>query len=211
MITNFKRAAILAVMYSVFGVAGLICMIARSELMYALLFNAANGLFAISCFKRLKINIFLKLGLFAVGVFAVIKLYGTFWNASLQSSLLVLFALLSNIIGLLIIFIARATLTRSKTYFLLNLVIVPISFVCALLCTQASLFIGIGMSLLLGATAIIFVWYAGGAPRYESEHIYYQYETSDGRVLTHSHDNCYTDGNGGYYELSSDGLTMSEL
>ncbi len=211
MITNTKRALLLTVMYSIFGLTGLICSLADHDLKYALLFNAANGLFAIACFKRLKINAFIKLGLFAVGVITIIKLYTKFIPDEPGSTFLALFALLSNIIGLLIILISRATLERSKTYFLLNIIIMPLSLIASVIFSNVSILVGIVISFILGGIAISFVWYAGGAPRYESEHMYYQYETSDGRTLTHAHGNCYTDGNGGYYELSSDGKTMSEL
>lgn len=211
MITNTKRALFLTVMYSAFGIAGLICSLIDHDLKYALLFNAVNGLFAISCFKRLKLNAFIKLGLFAVGIIAVIKLYTKFIPDDLESMFLSLFALLSNIVGLLVILISKATLERSKTYFLLNLIIMPLSLIASMIFCYLSTLVGIVISVIIGGIVLSFIWYAGGAPRYESEHIYYQYETDDGRILTHSHDNCYTDGCGGYYELSSDGETMSEL
>ena len=211
MITNTKRALFLTAMYSAFGVAGLVCSLIDHGIKYAFFFNAINGLFAISCFKRLKLNPFIKIGLFAIGVIALIKLYAKFIPEDLDNMFLSLFALLSNIVGLLVIFISRATLERSKTYFLLNLIIVPLSLIASAIFCNVSFLVGIVFSIVIGVAALSFVWYAGGAPKYESEKIYYQYETDDGRILTHSHDNCYTDGCGGYYELSADGQTMSEL
>ena len=211
MVTNAKRATVLVIFYAISAIVGLICRVAGSELGFALLFNAANGLFAISCFKRLRLNGLLKLGLFALGVFAVITLYRDF-NANLpESRFMQLLAFLTNIIGLLVILISRATLTRSKVYFMLNFVILPLSLVASLLCIHLHTLVGILFSIAVGGGVIAFVWYTGDAPKYESEHFYYEYTTSDGRTLRHLHDNCYTDGNGGLFELSQDGSTMSEL
>lgn len=211
MITNAKRATVLTVIYAISAIVGIICKGFGAELGFALLFNGVNGIFAVACFKRLRINAFFKLGLFALGVFAVVMLYRDF-NANMPSSgFMQLFALLVNIVGLLIILISRATLTRSKTYFLLNLVILPIALIAAILCSKLHMLVGILFSLVVGGGILGFVWYAGGAPKFESEHYYYEYQTSDGRTLRHLHDNCYTDDSGGRYELSSDGTTMSEL
>ena len=212
MVTNAGRAKILIAFYLLLlflgGVFILFSRLGSAGFGTVLIFNAANGLLALSCFRSLRIHGLIKFFLFALYVFTEILLFTKFTVD--MDDFFTLACVFSAVIGFLVLTICRITLERTKRYFILNFAILPISVLCATLFTSFNI-IGLLGGIIIGAIGIAFIWYAGGAPHYESKQIYYEYETSDGRVLTHISGNQYKDNTGRRYELSSNGTTFYEL
>ena len=213
--TNKRRAGILAIYHGAIAAVGLVLLLIGTPTTYALgyagLFDGAVGLFTLSVFRGWRINPLYKLLMLAASVGLMIWLYKAFSGNEPESVYLGLLVYLTLFIGVLAIGISRLCLTKSRGFFILSLLILPISAVSAWICSLASVIVTVvGMAVFIGVL-VIFVWYAGSIPSYESERYYFEYKTSDGRILHQIHDNVYTDDCGGMYEVSVDGRFVSEL
>lgn len=101
--------------------------------------------------------------------------------------------------------IARLTLAKSNTYFIINFLILPISFAISAIFSAITLLLSVlGIAIAIGV-AVSFVYFTGGVKYYESQTYYYDYKTSDGRYIRHVTDNKYMDTSGNGYEMRSDG------